>query len=157
MSLAVIEGAGSIGGIKKIMKTGIELIHSERLRQIEVEGWTPEHDDEHTDGNLALVAALYATPTILYGRHDFANSIEFKDPWPWEDRWDKRPHNGNVLLPSDSFHVNREDRLRQLVKAGALIAAEIDRIQRAKERARSKNEIVRGATEDELLPGEFGY
>ena len=43
-------------------RTGIQRIVDERARQIAKEGWTPEHDDEHVDGELALVGALYATP-----------------------------------------------------------------------------------------------
>ena len=50
------------------MNTGIELISKERQRQIEEEGWTPEHDNQHTEGELALVAALYATPIKLFGK-----------------------------------------------------------------------------------------
>ena len=47
------------------MKTGIELITKERQRQIEVEGWTKEHDAEHTNDSLALAAVCYALPTEL--------------------------------------------------------------------------------------------
>lgn len=42
------------------MKTGIELIAEERQRQITEEGWTPEHDINHTNGQLASAAACYA-------------------------------------------------------------------------------------------------
>ena len=100
------------------MKTGIEKITDERQRQIEKEGWTPEHDEQHEEGELALVAALYATPIPLLqqitGRY---GGPEFADPWPdsWDDEWDKR---------------KKHRKLRRLVIAGALIAAEIDRIQR---------------------------
>lgn len=41
---------------------GAELIAAERQRQIEREGWTPSHDDQHIHGELAAVAACYATP-----------------------------------------------------------------------------------------------
>ena len=44
------------------MRTGIELIQEERTRQVQEEGWTPEHDEEHGDGELALAAACYAIP-----------------------------------------------------------------------------------------------
>ena len=44
------------------MKTGIDLIAEERQRQISVEGWTPQHDDTHTDNSLAKAAACYAMP-----------------------------------------------------------------------------------------------
>ena len=39
------------------MKTGIELIAEERKRQIEEEGWTAEHDDQQTDGEIAEAAS----------------------------------------------------------------------------------------------------
>lgn len=40
-----------------MIKSGIDLIAAERQRQIEEEGWTPDHDDQHTNGELALAAA----------------------------------------------------------------------------------------------------
>ncbi|WP_243612963.1 hypothetical protein [Shimia aestuarii] len=101
---------------------GIESISAERKRQIEQEGWTHEHDDQHTDETLALVAALYAAPFPLLTeeveQHDDGRSyFAFMDPWPasWDSSWDRR-----------SDHSRR----RQLVIAGALIAAEIDRLDR---------------------------
>jgi hypothetical protein len=85
--------------------TGIELIAAERRRQIEAEGWTPEHDDAHRNNELARAAAAYALPD------DYRDC----DHWPWNDSWKPTP----------------DDRIRELVKAGALIVAEIDRLQRA--------------------------
>lgn len=94
---------------------GVSLIAAERERQVSVEGWTPEHDDEHSHGELATAAACYAAPLMC------DNEIETTMPrkailahWPWALTWWK---------PGD--------RIRELVKAGALIAAEIDRLQRA--------------------------
>lgn len=89
--------------------TGSELISAERRRQVEVEGWTPEHDDEHQYGELAIAAAKYAERA-----HE--RSMPFLPPrgWPWFSCWWK---------PSP-------DPVRNLVKAGALIAAEIDRLLR---------------------------
>ena len=49
------------------MKTGIELIAEERHRQIEKEGWTPEHDDQHNAGDLVHAAAAY-TKKMIKGR-----------------------------------------------------------------------------------------
>ena len=98
------------------MATGTELIAAERRRQIEVEGWTPEHDADWDAGQLTGAARCYAKTAQLQvcrlvsharGRPDFT--------WPWDEAWWK---------PSD-------DPIRNLVKAGALIAAEIDRLQRA--------------------------
>lgn len=115
-------------------QTGIELIADERARQISVEGWTPEHDDEHEGEELALAAALYATPIPLFEvKCDRTGSVKWSDPWPWQDSVEG-PRGG-------AFSVNAWDkrkkhsRLRRLVVAGALIAAEIDRLQRLNEGA----------------------
>lgn len=84
--------------------TGAERIAAERQRQIEEEGWTPEHDDGHDGGSLAGAAAAYT----------LANEPLGASLWPWE-RSSWKPGT---------------DRIRQLEKAGALIAAEIDRLLR---------------------------
>jgi hypothetical protein len=96
---------------RKSMKTGIELIADERNRQVSVEGWTPAHDDEHDCGELADAAVVY---TLEAGERLNTKCIEFVSHWPWALEWWK---------PSP-------DPVRNLVKAGALIAAEIDRLQR---------------------------
>lgn len=91
--------------------TGIELIAIERDRQVTAEGWTPMHDDNHGMGELALAAKTY----ILLAQDIICGRARAVYPgWPWEYSWWK---------PSP-------DPVRNLVKAGALIAAEIDRIQR---------------------------
>ena len=93
-------------------KTGIELIAAERERQVSQEGWTPEHDDAHTDQNLARAAACYAYP----GRLGLISvDGQTTTAWPWRAQDDKRA---------------RFSRIRCLVVAGALIAAEIDRLNR---------------------------
>ncbi len=103
---------------------GVMLIARERMRQIEKEGWTAEHDDKHVNGELAVAAACYAVAGLdgngeafevhrLYTDHREGLA---EDAWPWDPEWDKR---------EDHSH------LRRLVIAGALIAAEIDRLQRA--------------------------
>lgn len=92
------------------MKTGAELIAEERARQIAVEGWTPTHDDvDHSNGELAAAAAFYAIPPhrrMTRGR-----------PSLWPKGW--------------RFKPTPNDRIRELVKAGALIVAEIERLKRA--------------------------
>lgn len=96
---------------------------AERQRQISAEGWTPEHDDQHDCCELALVAALYASPIPLFEEsREEGISTTFSDPWPesWDDEWDRR----------EDF----DDR-RKLVIAGALILAEIERLDRAALRA----------------------
>ena len=96
------------------MKTGIELIADERKRQIEIEGWTKEHDAEHTNESLALAAVCYAIPSVQRSyTYDPICKARIPVFWPWDSRYWK---------PSP------ENRVKELVKAGALIAAEIDRI-----------------------------
>lgn len=101
-------------------KSGAQLIAEERQRQISQEGWTTEHDDRHRSGELNDAAIGYAQAAALQARGESIEIVKSAVPagyirWPWEDSWWK---------PS-------EDQIRNLVKAGALIAAEIDRLQRA--------------------------
>ena len=104
--------------------SGIERIAAERARQLDVEGWTAKHDDAHLDGELAWAAVCYAAPEKVFVHNVYARSSgdahAFADPWPFDEEWDKRE-----LTPTP------EERIRQLEKAGALIAAEIDRLLRA--------------------------
>ena len=96
---------------------GAALIALERQRQIDEEGWTPEHDDEHPHCELSQAAKTYITAAQLVARGgdpSFLNIASVNIHWPWEPSWWK---------PSD-------DPIRNLVKAGALIAAEIDRLER---------------------------
>jgi hypothetical protein len=119
--------------------SGLDKIAEERQRQIEEEGWTPEHDDKHESGAMALAAACFATPVKLYQRNDTAVGLTFTDPWPWEMKWDKRlifgsnrDNPGNVRPHPQTY--NDAERIELLTKAGALIAAEIDRLLRKKRR-----------------------
>jgi len=94
---------------------GVAAISAERRRQVEVEGWTAEHDDEHDQCELSLAGAVYA----LSGSADSdlrnrERMDAIRELWPFNTHW---------LKPTGG----RED----LVKAGALIAAEIDRLDRA--------------------------
>lgn len=113
---------------------GAKLIAKERRRQIEEEGWTAEHDAEHGPGDLALAAVCYASPVKIYTRSQYARGFQMEDPFPWECKWDKRfdygerrENPGNVLPDPDTY--TSAERIDLLVKAGALIAAEIDRLQ----------------------------
>lgn len=105
---------------KEAIRSGVELIAEERQRQISKEGWTPEHDDSHKRRQMAKAAESYL------GTHTEPDewAAERGEPpsphhnWPWAKKWWK---------PSS-------DPIRNLVKAGALIAAEIDRLQRKQAR-----------------------
>ena len=94
---------------------GSELIARERERQVSAEGWTPEHDDQHTQCELIQAAIGYAA-YVGYVATEGEDPMDPLIDWPWED---------NAWKPSG-------DPVRNLVKAGALIAAEIDRLLRAK-------------------------
>lgn len=119
--------------------SGIERIKIERLRQEVEEGFTTEHDDEHEDYSLALAAICFAAPVKIYRNKALAGPHRrFEDPWPdsWNASWDKRPRYNDDEGPDELLFPNaytHEQRIDLLVKAGALIAAEIDRLNRQKE------------------------
>ncbi len=94
-------------------------IAAERREQINAHGWTAEHDDEHGNGELAMAAACYAAPHRLYQKNDYADGVTYMDPWPWDEKWDRRPHEGNAVR--SNFHDGPEKRRALLVKAAALI------------------------------------
>lgn len=107
------------------MKTGIQLIAAERRRQVSKEGWTTAHDDTHTRKQMAKAAESYLAahihPDLWAKEHgEAAGPTAY---WPWAKKWWK---------PSD-------DPVRNLVKAGALIAAEIDRLQRRPRKPANNN------------------
>src|SRR5678815_3762784 len=91
--------------------SGAELISRERSRQMSEEGWSAEHDDTHVHGEMAVAAARYA---LAHSRATTAKTAVNR-AWRWNSYWFK---------PKDT--------ISNLVRAGALIAAEIDRLQRAK-------------------------
>lgn len=101
------KGADARKGLKMELTKAAEDVLAERRRQVEVEGWTPEHDDSHGAGELAIAAACYAGNSA--GKWGIATAA-----WPWAPKWWK-PANAR----------------RDLVKAGALILAEIERMDRA--------------------------
>lgn len=108
------------------METGAELIAAERERQITELGYDVEHDRGHDDADLAFAAAVYAAPTTIYllrvqenamhEGHGDGGRVEWVEPWPLEWERAEKP-------------TTPEERIRELVKAGALLAAEIDRLQ----------------------------
>lgn len=111
------------------MSKAADDVLSERMRQQTAEGFDTVHDDDHIDGSLAIAAACYASPHRIYVKQDYADSVTFIDPWPWEQRSDRRPYDGNVVRSNGS--KGEKHRRKLLVKAGALILAEIERIDRA--------------------------
>jgi len=98
----VITGSDKWTDIRAVLS----VVH-ERRRQVEAEGWGEKNDDVHINGALAAAAVCYAMPAagVLAG---FSEKL-----WPWEKRWWKP-----------------KDRRRNLVRAAALLIAEIERLDR---------------------------
>lgn len=90
----------------KSLSNAVQSVIAERQRHQSAEGWTPEHDDQYSKSQLLWASSCY----VLNAIHPF-NRIPFD--WPWTPEWWK-PTNPR----------------RDMVKAGALILAEIERIDR---------------------------
>ena len=107
----------------QVQDVAVEDVLSERKRQVEREGWTPEHDDAYTEYELAWAAITYAMAACAdsaeravmdqFGDHS-ATPGRINENWPWDWKWWKP-----------------KDRRRDLVRAAALIIAEIERLDRA--------------------------
>jgi hypothetical protein len=98
----------------KIMSEGATRILKERIRQVMVEGWSAERDDQHIHGDLAVYAAglaVYDTDALI---DDPDSRIEYTEAGI-EDQW------GLIAK-----HQNDPERMLEI--AGALIAAELDRV-----------------------------
>jgi hypothetical protein len=99
----------------------VQEILAERRRQIEAEGYSAAHDDGYNDGALARAAAAYA---LLAGTSGWplvirpATNTSAPSWWPWRAKFWK---------PKDAR--------RDLTRAAALLVAEIERLDRAAERA----------------------
>jgi hypothetical protein len=113
--------------LMKDSKTNIALcnVAAERRRQIESEGMTYAHDDSHESGEMAMAGACYAAhavcrDTIERGkwktvmRQIESAQLLVRNMWPWGRQWWKP-----------------KDHRRDLVRAAALIIAEIERLDRA--------------------------
>lgn len=93
-------------GWKEEMTAGVVAdIQRERERQKEAEGWTPEHDAAHDNGEMARASACYALNAFCQLSANMRMLL-----WPWSDQWWK-PKNVR----------------RDLVRAAALLVAEIER------------------------------
>ncbi|MDF1653392.1 hypothetical protein P1J24_31905, partial [Pseudomonas aeruginosa] len=91
-------------------------VQAERRRQVEAEGWTPEHDDGHACDEIAAFACYYAMPPAV--RDWDASSTGYGATL------------GEAVLP-EGWKPKTGDRRRELVKACALSLAEIERLDRA--------------------------
>lgn len=87
---------------------------AERRRQVDEEGYAPEHDDAHDKGEIAGAAACYALYRSHVAPEELMGEGIIEMSWPWDaDSWKPK------------------DRRHDLVRAGALIIAEIERYDRA--------------------------
>jgi hypothetical protein len=114
--IAVGRNAGYLQDIAKAYlaanphRNGAERISAERVRQVAEKGWAPEHDrTEHADGSLTDAAAALGAPEV-------------------EHVVDRAPLWVAGLLRHASEKYTGQDRYRLLEIAGALIAAELDRL-----------------------------
>lgn len=109
-------------------EAAIQAIYAERQRQQEEEGWTVEHDDTHSNGDIAKAAAAYAwlascedyelsSSAYSMRNHDLGIRKKPLTIWPWDMMWWKP-----------------KDRRSDLIRAAALIVAEIERLDRQKYR-----------------------
>lgn len=95
---------------------------AERARQVSAEGWTPDHDDEHREGAMASAAAVYCL--CQEGPRKPGEPSELHSSRRWEF---------NILraIWPSGWHFNPKDRRQNLVRAAALLLAEIERLDRA--------------------------
>lgn len=102
--------AAPSAGLREALEQAAADVLAERERQKSVEGWTPEHDAEHNSGDMAMAAACYA----ISGAYPGGFRAVISRLWPWDLGWwkPKSPR-------------------RDLVRSGALILAEIERLDRA--------------------------
>lgn len=91
--------------ITKKMKTGIEQITEERVKQIGKYKYNAYHDAQYTKKELLLGALTYLKKAI------YDNGFELEKTWPFEKKY---------------FHD--EGYVENIKKAGAFIAAELDRL-----------------------------
>lgn len=122
-ALSAITAAGYVIVPRDDVNSGLTAaaadVLAERRRQVEVEGWTAKHDAKHGSGDLAAAGGCYAlgaafllTPGLRYREYVPASVPRL---WPWDARW---------------WKLDGRDPRRALVKAGALVLAEIERFDR---------------------------
>ena len=97
--------------LNKRVRPGVMCIAQERNRQIDELGFTYENDKLYADNQLAQAGAVYAMLPMFNEVNYDENNVP--KAWPWSDEY---------------FKPTPEDRIKELSKAGALIAAQIDYI-----------------------------
>jgi hypothetical protein len=114
------------------MSKAIDDVLEERKRQVEAEGWSAEHDDEHDSGELCAAGASYALNASSQLNPYFQSPLE-EVPifWPWYNDADISGGRGDcpVWGKIPAWWKPKEPR-RDLVRAAALIIAEIEKLDR---------------------------
>jgi hypothetical protein len=126
---AAVEGGEKRPEVVDTADAVVQDIYVERRRQVTEEGWTPEHDDQHRNGELSRAAACYAAHASAQQRVPVSDEVyRTAEPargdvgWPWPLKWWKP----------------RSPR-RDLERAGGLIVAEIERLDRLTPKAQNKD------------------
>ena len=104
----------------------------ERLEQVSREGFTMEHDDQHENFELTEAAVCYANHAASQGWKFERAPDEYRSHWPFPRDREVFGH-GDVTWPkywSWEWWKPKDPR-RDLVRAAALIIAEIERIDRS--------------------------
>lgn len=95
-----------------------EDIAAERRRQVDVEGWTPEHDDSHHNGELLAAAQAYfhhATHRADAASLGHSYVTKAAPPgWPWELKWWKPKEPRRDLIRSGALAKAEEERLTRI-------------------------------------------
>lgn len=124
----LLERAFEAMGWRTRMSAAAVAILAERQRQVTQEGWSESHDDDHYPGSLARAGAAYALWNTGWARGTIRSDI-----WPW---------NPTELRP----YSERRD----LIRAGALILAEAERVDRLHTKGFKRHPTAGAASEPEL-------
>ena len=118
--------------ITLISLSGAQMILNERKRQVEKHGYDGPHDDDHTCAEIADAAAVF----LHAYQHQacvasYRNGVLIKHETPKASIYKNVESDASVpLWPWSNMPKISKNKIRNLVKAGALIAAEIDRLGR---------------------------
>lgn len=89
-------------------------VMAERVRQVNVEGWSLEHDDEHEQEDACPLLAAAISYADNAWRWEYTAVMPTPPvTWPWDSAWWKP-----------------KDKRRDLVRSAALLIAEIERLDR---------------------------
>jgi len=116
--------SGLLGGVRPVVAE----IQAERERQVSQEGWTPEHDDKHCMGEMAIAAGWYSLNAPFVGKGDCIGDPSQGNHEAWGLFWGE---DRAMNWPWAMEWWKPKDPRRDLIRAGALIVAEIERLDRA--------------------------